>query len=254
VKKIVSIALVACGHAAPAPTSPQAAPAPVPVETPGLTALPDRAWTLVLAGDCTLHDVTLAVTPSSLRADRPYDAVVTDAADHVVEVASSDGSAAVSLSLRSIPTARYHVRVYPLEPHDDDRAFAATLDDQPTRVSCLEFRGAALARAARGETYTPRPLPYIPPVSPIAHRPDPLPIEGRLIAVNVKGASIEITIARGLRDGVGSDWHGWLINGAGARVAGSDFVVGRVLADRTTATIRMTFDQIPADLRAELVP
>jgi hypothetical protein len=105
-------------------------------------------------------------------------------------------------------------------------------------------------------------LKDFPPCDPNAPDPDNMkchikspPKTGRVIAVNVQGSEVLITIGIGSDAGVGKDWTGQVLQGDSDNpLNGGDLVVVSVRKKETIAKAHLTTDQVNQNPKVKLSP
>jgi hypothetical protein len=87
--------------------------------------------------------------------------------------------------------------------------------------------------------------------APVAAVAQPAP--ARIVAVQVTGSAVRITIDRGSKQGVATGWLGHLIGKGGLPIPHSEFTVRSVTRDTCQGDVKLTYDQVSAEgVRVEL--
>lgn len=109
---------------------------------------------------------------------------------------------------------------------------------------------------AAGEEHPELALPtdagVSPPTRRRARRPDAAPpvdaarrgLTGRIVRFRVSGDAVDITINRGLGDGVQAGWKGYVTDRAGTPVSGGSFTVKRAIDSASYATVALPADEL----------
>ena len=107
------------------------------------------------------------------------------------------------------------------------------------------------------------PKKYFPPC-PDVMNPDPAnpncpkhrpPVTSRVVDISVQGSETMITISIGSDKGITTDWSGTLLKGDGDTPADNGSItIVRVTKSQTLGKVRLTPDQVKANLRVKLTP
>jgi hypothetical protein len=84
--------------------------------------------------------------------------------------------------------------------------------------------------------------------------PKPKPIDASIIATETSGSGTVITINRGTKDGVDTEWTGSVVDGSGKAIAKGDFKIYKAVERNCYAKVKASKSTVDKNLQVTLQP